>query len=859
MAYETGGISIAIETVSEKTIQKLDKIISLLGKMDVSLQKPISSLNRFARIKVDNLVKNLDTISKLDFSSLANAFKPIENIDTKKLSSVNRQINNLTKINFDKVNFRKLYEQVTTLNRIFDPFIQKIQNAEPSLRAFSNALDLGEVNAQLMIAEAKVNAINSKAQSRKILDDVKIEKANLQLEKTKKRIDEINEKAEKTKNKFNQIFSIGRIYFWLNYTKRIANVFVQWINSAIAFDETLNKFQVSFGTFTKEATNFVNEITYAFNLSKQSVMDYMSTFNNMLSALGGIDDYTSYQLSETLTRMAIDYASLFNVSVNTAMQQFQQVLSGQIRSIRSTSGYDVSEQTIFTLYQELGGTKTMRQLSQLEKRLLRILAVQKQMSETGAVGDFSKTLDTSANMLKQIAETFQEIGRWLGTLLMQYIRPIIQATLTISIVLREILKSVAILGGYTDKVFEEGSGFEGLTENLEKANDEIDELTGKLLSFDKFEVLKSDENVVGGDLDKITSSLAKYTTSLKDIQSTSSKIAEDILTFLGYEVQINKETGEINYKLKDGYTTIEKMKNLVESIAIVISLPYLFKLANYLLDIATGVKSINYQLLLNIKTLKMLSLSTFIYGLFSLITQWKEMNLQLKMTYILLTLVVGTFTIISNFDKIITFLTKLANVIKLLGNALGRTTIGFGVFLAGLTALILIVSKWDNMNSFQRIIGVLGALTVALLGGAIALGAFHSAWSLGLATAGIVAGIMAVVSALKTTKEEIRDLKYTGIGMYANGGFPNEGQLFVANEKGAELVGNIGGRTAVANNDMIVSAIENASYRGFTRAMKENPTNNTNKLIIEGRNINNSAFARAIMPSLKVESGRSSG
>lgn len=42
---------------------------------------------------------------------------------------------------------------------------------------------------------------------------------------------------------------------------------------------------------------------------------------------------------------------------------------------------------------------------------------------------------------------------------------------------------------------------------------------------------------------------------------------------------------------------------------------------------------------------------------------------------------------------------------------------------------------------------------------------------------------------------------------YATGGFPSEGQLFVARESGPEMVGSIGGRTAVANNDDIVNAV----------------------------------------------------
>ena len=45
------------------------------------------------------------------------------------------------------------------------------------------------------------------------------------------------------------------------------------------------------------------------------------------------------------------------------------------------------------------------------------------------------------------------------------------------------------------------------------------------------------------------------------------------------------------------------------------------------------------------------------------------------------------------------------------------------------------------------------------------------------------------------------------IPLMADGGFVKQGQLFVAREAGAEMVGNIGRRTAVANNDQIVAGI----------------------------------------------------
>jgi len=57
---------------------------------------------------------------------------------------------------------------------------------------------------------------------------------------------------------------------------------------------------------------------------------------------------------------------------------------------------------------------------------------------------------------------------------------------------------------------------------------------------------------------------------------------------------------------------------------------------------------------------------------------------------------------------------------------------------------------------------------------------------------------------------------------FATGGFPSEGQLFVAREAGPEMVGAIGGRTAVANNDQIVEGIRQGVYDAVSAAMAQN-------------------------------------
>lgn len=70
------------------------------------------------------------------------------------------------------------------------------------------------------------------------------------------------------------------------------------------------------------------------------------------------------------------------------------------------------------------------------------------------------------------------------------------------------------------------------------------------------------------------------------------------------------------------------------------------------------------------------------------------------------------------------------------------------------------------------------------------------------------------------------------IARRATGGTVPTGDLFIANEKGAEFIGAIGGNTAVANNNQITEAIATATYTAMTRALSENGQNVN--IVVEG-------------------------
>ncbi|SHK33481.1 phage tail protein [Hespellia stercorisuis] len=57
------------------------------------------------------------------------------------------------------------------------------------------------------------------------------------------------------------------------------------------------------------------------------------------------------------------------------------------------------------------------------------------------------------------------------------------------------------------------------------------------------------------------------------------------------------------------------------------------------------------------------------------------------------------------------------------------------------------------------------------------------------------------------------------LSWYAKGGFPSAGEMFMARESGPELVGRMGNRSAVANNDQIVDGIKSGVYDAVVEAM----------------------------------------
>ena len=76
---------------------------------------------------------------------------------------------------------------------------------------------------------------------------------------------------------------------------------------------------------------------------------------------------------------------------------------------------------------------------------------------------------------------------------------------------------------------------------------------------------------------------------------------------------------------------------------------------------------------------------------------------------------------------------------------------------------------------------------------------------------------------------------------YAQGGYGiPKGQMFIASERGAEMVGSMDGKTAVANNQQIIEGIKQGVYEAFMSAMESQPDKDGNinlSVYLDGRQI----------------------
>lgn len=699
------------------------------------------------------------------------------------------------------------------------------------------------------------------------------EKLNIGVNKTRE-VAQATEKININTQKMSK--SLGKTINLMATAKKSVGFITDALKESSSWTENLHMFEVSFGSASGEAYKFAKTIVNAFGTSQNEVVQYTALFNQMASAIG-LATGTAEKMSYALTALGYDIASLYNLSIETSMEKLRAGIAGQTKPLRQL-GMDITAQTLDTYLKDtLKLTNiTSKMLNQSDKMLLRTIVIMKQATNT--YGDMAETINSFANQVKVLQGSLTNFKLAVGDLAKTFLAPVVSGISGFIIALTSIIRAF---------VPEEAeTGIENIATAIGSVNDELEETNKKmgLLSFDKFNALNKGSKTTGfADMTDILESefftiyedyMNSFNKAMSTIENKANEIALSITKWAFPLTEFDEETGqikvdlsEINWVLKALYETL-KIIIALKITSMLAKLPMLLEvLGNAIINTTTKTKVLN-------SALTSLSLFGFVYGLIQLITNWNKMDTAMKVVIITLTALCGVLWIVKSRmwetiaitglylkDAIVKLTAGIWNLIKALAvglvNAL-KTMVtwlgtlsastwmcigGFATLAAGIAVLAI---NWDKMGSWQKVITIFSALTAAAIAAAIAIGVFHASWTMGIGAAAIAAGVTLIIGSMAAAKSATK---------FEDGGYPETGTLFWANENGPEVVANVGGgQTGVMN----LTQFEEACYRGTLRAITTSGIDRlaTKKPSTTSININGRELARAVVHDIANEANR---
>lgn len=236
-------------------------------------------------------------------------------------------------------------------------------------------------------------------------------------------------------------------------------------------------------------------------LNLQEITQYASQLASITNSLGQTGEVTT-AISKSMTMLAGDISSLFNVDFSTVATNLQSGLIGQSRALYKY-GIDITNATLQTYAYRYGIEKAVSEMSQAEKQQLRLLAILDQSKVSW--GDLANTINSPSNMIRQFTNNVKEAGMVLGQLFIPVLQKVLPVINGVVIAIKRLLVSVANLLGIKIDFSSFGQGVSGYNEELEDTADALDKVgtsaknaKSGVREFDKLKVISTPKSSGSG-------------------------------------------------------------------------------------------------------------------------------------------------------------------------------------------------------------------------------------------------------------------------------------------------------------------------------------------------------------------------
>lgn len=619
--------------------------------------------------------------------------------------------------------------------------------------------------------------------------------------------------------------------------KGASSFLAKTINKASEYTEALNMFSVSMGAYGKEAYDYAQQVSEVMGIDPATWMENQGVFNSIITGFGVAEDKAA-TMSKNLTQLAYDLSSFYNIGIEDAMQKVQSGISGELEPLRRL-GYDLSVARLQQEAYNLGIEKNVSEMTQAEKAQLRYHAMLTQV--TMVQGDMARTLEQPANQLRVLKAQVEQASRAFGNLFIPILNAVLPVAVAVVQALREIINAVGELFGVemADSV-EWGDEFSGaasatgeIADGMDDAASSAKKLKSYMMGFDELNVINPNDSSgadssagssfdlepIGYDflgeavterIDAIRAKLEPFVSWIRDNLSDIVELVE--------AVGVGLAAWTIGKGIMNFITALKGFSadGLTPLVGVAISLAGAFIMAKNAMD--AWQNGIDWE---NLKGM-IAGVAVVVAGL----------SMAFGVVGAAIGLLIGGLALLTvGFHEWITtgeLSTETLWTIQLgllaVGGAIALLTGSWiPLVIAGVVAFAVEIYKnidsikaafstaLDKIKSaFRTAFTWIGNFVKTILNGIIGRveGMINRVIS---AVNSLLDGFNRVVSwagdVLGKDWSGVQLLPTITLPRLANGGMVDAGQMFIAREAGPELVGTIGNRTAVANNEQIVESV----------------------------------------------------
>ena len=354
----------------------------------------------------------------------------------------------------------------------------------------------------------------------------------------------------------------------------LGKVFADATKEAIDYYETLNLFQVAMKGSIEQGNKFIDTISEWYGLDPKNLMQYTGTFYEMAYAVGA-PDKAAQQLSTSLTALSVDLASLFNVDVEKVTDNLTSGIRGMSRAVVKY-GLDLRAATVEAYANSLGITQQYESMNEASREILRYLVAVKQARD--ATGDFGRTIETPANQLRVFKEQMSQVGRAVGTFIIQPLQAALPVINGFVMAIRIMLETLSAVMGFKLEV--DNASLNDTSDAVASIGSSADSTKKKikalLAPFDELNILQENTSsgsggatLEYGDVDpRLLQALEDAQYTLEEVRMKAMDTRDAVLAFFGFKPEgdswvYSPELFEKNLKKKfpNWQKTIEALFN----------------------------------------------------------------------------------------------------------------------------------------------------------------------------------------------------------------------------------------------------------------------------------------------------------